>query len=110
MAKLPQKPVNIVHDYFPAGADGSSPHTQDTPALFTDIESYEGDTALPEREKVTTVNEITPSKVDMEDVKNINYGPEVLNDKTLLNKNGIRSKKWKNIQPQKRNEPELFGK
>ena len=50
MAKLPQKPVNIVHDYFPAGADGSSPHTQDTPALFTDIESYEGDTALTKKE------------------------------------------------------------
>ena len=50
MAKLPQKPVNIVHDYFPAGADGSSPHTQDTPAFFTDIESYGVDTALPKKE------------------------------------------------------------
>ncbi len=49
MAKLPPKPMNVVHEYFPVGTDGQNPFNKvDTVAYkMVDVDGTEVDTSKP---------------------------------------------------------------
>ena len=49
MAKLPPKPMNVVHEYFPVGTDGQSPFNRVEPMAYkmVDVDGSEVDTSKP---------------------------------------------------------------
>jgi len=50
MAKLPPKPMNVVHEYFPVGTDGQSPFNR------VETVAYNKTGLVPEKRTVTDAN------------------------------------------------------
>lgn len=68
MAKLPKKPANIVHEYFPVGADGHSPFNFLGPK-DVDSDSHKGKYEI--EKKITEKDDDQKKKADA--WKNTNF-------------------------------------
>jgi len=69
MAKLPPKPMNVVHEYFPVGTDGQSPFNRVEPA------AYKATGLVPEKRTVTAENKHLFDDTPANYVKEVAAGP-----------------------------------
>ena len=94
MAKLPPKPMNVVHEYFPVGTDGQSPFNRVEPV------AYKATGLVPEKRTVTAKNKHLFEETPANYVKDVAAGPsalEVMKDEDEKNeKKKKQDDAWKN--------------